>query len=72
MTPIPNPIPLNTFVLEHLLKPKEQQKSLNKFTDQLFGTTSLKFSPTPPRVPAKGKEVAIVKEQVNELVTYQE
>ncbi|GJZ10544.1 hypothetical protein Tco_0545303, partial [Tanacetum coccineum] len=63
MTPIPNPIPLNTFVLEHLLKPKEQQKSLNKFTDQLFGTTSLKFSPTPPRVPAKGKEVAIVKEQ---------
>ncbi|GKA73770.1 hypothetical protein Tco_0780072 [Tanacetum coccineum] len=59
MTPIPNLIPLNTFVLEHLLKPKEQQKSLNKFTDQLFGTTSLKFSPTPPRDPAKGKEVAI-------------
>ncbi|GJS41482.1 hypothetical protein Tco_0566525 [Tanacetum coccineum] len=67
-TPIPNPIPLNTFVLEHLLKPEEQQKSLHEFTDQLFGTTSLKFSPTPPREPtpsrdlAKGKEFTIVKE----------
>nr|GEV05095.1 hypothetical protein [Tanacetum cinerariifolium] len=45
---------------------------------KLFGTTSLKFSPTPlreptpPRDPAKGKEVIIVKEQVNELVTYQD
>ncbi|GKA62427.1 hypothetical protein Tco_0761946 [Tanacetum coccineum] len=78
MTPIPNPIPPNTFVPEHLLKPEEQQKSLHEFTDQLFGTTSSNFSPTPPREPipprdpAKGKEVAIVKEQVNELVTYQE
>ncbi|GJY32507.1 hypothetical protein Tco_0416976, partial [Tanacetum coccineum] len=39
---------------------------------------SSKFSPTPPREPTpprdpvKGKEVAIMKEQVNELVTYQE
>ncbi|GJR75081.1 hypothetical protein Tco_0087446 [Tanacetum coccineum] len=62
----------------HLLKPKEQQKSLHDFTDELFGTTSSKFSPTPPREPtpprdpAKGKEVAIVKEQVNKLITYQE
>ncbi|GJS83128.1 hypothetical protein Tco_0749669, partial [Tanacetum coccineum] len=78
MTPIPNPIPLNTFAPEHLLKPEEQQKSLHDFTNQLFGTTSSKFlptpprEPTPPRDPAKGKEVAIVKEQVNELVTYQE
>ncbi|GJT95820.1 hypothetical protein Tco_1091338 [Tanacetum coccineum] len=78
ITPIPNPIPLNTFVLGHLLKPEEQRKSLHEFTDQLFGTTSSKFSPTPPREPtpprdpAKGKEVAIVKEQVNELVTYRE
>ncbi|GKA42454.1 hypothetical protein Tco_0735114, partial [Tanacetum coccineum] len=78
MTPIPNPIPLNTFVPKHLLKPEEQQKSLHDFTDQLFGTTSSKFSLTPPREPtplrdpAKGKEVNIVKEQVNELVTYQE
>nr|GEV63063.1 retrovirus-related Pol polyprotein from transposon TNT 1-94 [Tanacetum cinerariifolium] len=61
-----------------LLKPEEQQKSLYEFTDQLFGTTFLKFSPTPRieptplRDPAKGKEVAIVKKQVNELVTYQE
>ncbi|GKE13599.1 hypothetical protein Tco_1417150, partial [Tanacetum coccineum] len=78
MTPILNLIPLNTFIPRHLLKPEEQQKSLQEFTDQLFGTTSSKFSPTPPREPtplrdpAKGKEVAIVKEQVNELVTYQE
>ncbi|GKA01872.1 hypothetical protein Tco_0674537 [Tanacetum coccineum] len=57
---------------QHLLKPEEQQKSFHKFTDQLFGTTSLKFSPTPPKDPVKGKEFSIVKEQVNELVTYQE
>ncbi|GJZ23008.1 hypothetical protein Tco_0560467 [Tanacetum coccineum] len=69
ITPIPNPIPLNTFVLGYLLKPEEQRKSLHEFTDQLFGTTSSKFSPTPPREPtpprdpAKGKEVVIVKEQ---------
>nr|GEZ23866.1 hypothetical protein [Tanacetum cinerariifolium] len=56
-TPIHNPIPLNTFT---------------------FGTTSSKFSPTPPREPtpprdlAKGKEIGIMKEKVNELVTYQE
>ncbi|GJX03810.1 hypothetical protein Tco_0189726 [Tanacetum coccineum] len=78
LTLIPNPIPLNTFVPKHLLKPEEQQKSLHDVTDQLFGTTSSKFLPTPPREPtppkdpAKGKEVAILKEQVNELITYQE
>ncbi|GJV18207.1 hypothetical protein Tco_1363530 [Tanacetum coccineum] len=81
MTPIPNiqnPIPLNSFVPKHLLKPEEQQKSVQEFTGQLFGITSLKFSPTPlreptpPRDSAKGKEDAIVKEQVNELVPYQE
>nr|GEV36260.1 hypothetical protein [Tanacetum cinerariifolium] len=78
ITPIPNPIPLNTFIPKHLLKPEEQQKSLHDFTNQLFRTTSLKFSPTPPREPTplrdhtKGKEITIVKEQVNELVTYQE
>ncbi|GJY05957.1 hypothetical protein Tco_0371897 [Tanacetum coccineum] len=33
MTPIHNPIPLNTFIPGHLLKPKEQQKSLHEFTD---------------------------------------
>ncbi|GJY04746.1 hypothetical protein Tco_0370686 [Tanacetum coccineum] len=53
MTPIPNPILLNTFVLKD------------------FSPTPLR-EPTPPRDPAKGKEVTIVKEQVNELVTYQE
>nr|GEU64350.1 hypothetical protein [Tanacetum cinerariifolium] len=67
MTPIPNLIPLNTFVPKHLSKPEEQQKSLHDFTNKLFGTTSLKFSqtlprePTPPRDPAKGKEISIVK-----------
>ncbi|GKG35915.1 hypothetical protein Tco_0443593, partial [Tanacetum coccineum] len=52
MRPIPdiqNPIPLNSFVSKHLLKREEQKKSVNEFTNQLFGTTSLKFSPTPPR-----------------------
>nr|GEW09664.1 hypothetical protein [Tanacetum cinerariifolium] len=53
----------------HLLKLKEQQKSLHDFTNKLFGTTSLKFSPTPPKEPTplrdltKGKEIAIMKEQ---------
>ncbi|GKE80705.1 hypothetical protein Tco_1550705 [Tanacetum coccineum] len=66
MTPIPNLIPQNTFVPKDLLKPEEPQRSLHDFTNQLFGTTSSKFSPTPPREPtpprdlAKGKEVAIV------------
>nr|GEV72729.1 uncharacterized mitochondrial protein AtMg00810-like [Tanacetum cinerariifolium] len=76
MTPIPNiqnPIPLKTIVLEHLLKPKEQQKSVREFTNQLFGTTSSNFSlthpkePTPPRDSAKGKKIAVVEEQVNNL-----
>nr|GEZ21668.1 hypothetical protein [Tanacetum cinerariifolium] len=78
MTPIPNPIHLNTFAPKDLLKPEQQQKYLNDFTNQLFRTTSSKFSPTPlrepthPKDPTKGKEVTIVKEQVNELVTYHE
>ncbi|GJS76750.1 hypothetical protein Tco_0726631 [Tanacetum coccineum] len=65
-------IPLSSFVPEHL------QKSVKDFTNQLFRTTSSKFSPTlpreptPPRDPSKGKEVAIIKEQVNKLVPFQE
>ncbi|GJT20769.1 retrovirus-related pol polyprotein from transposon TNT 1-94 [Tanacetum coccineum] len=65
-------IPLSSFVPEHL------QKSVKDFTNQLFGTTSSKFSPTPPREPtplrdpSKGKEVAVIKEQVNKLVPFQE
>ncbi|GKC24228.1 hypothetical protein Tco_1026378 [Tanacetum coccineum] len=52
MTLIPdilNPTPLNTFVPEHLLNSKEQQKSIQEFTDQLFKTTSSRFSPTPSK-----------------------
>nr|GEX24327.1 retrovirus-related Pol polyprotein from transposon TNT 1-94 [Tanacetum cinerariifolium] len=69
MTLIPNPIPMNTFVPKRLLKPEEQKKSLHDFTNQMFGTTSSKFSPNPPREPipprdpAKGKEISVVKEQ---------
>ncbi|GKA17765.1 hypothetical protein Tco_0697602 [Tanacetum coccineum] len=81
MTRIPdiqNPTPLNTFFPEHLINPKEQQKSIQEFTDQLFKTTSLRFSPThpkeptPPRDSSKGKAVAILEEPGNELVKYQE
>nr|GFA06131.1 hypothetical protein [Tanacetum cinerariifolium] len=81
MTPIPdiqNPTPLNTFIPKHLLKPKEQQKSIQEFTDQLFKTTFSRFSPTPPRKitpprdSSKGKAVAIIEEPRNELVKYQE
>nr|GEV98073.1 hypothetical protein [Tanacetum cinerariifolium] len=75
---IPNPTPMNTFVPEYPLKPKEQQKSIQEFIDQLFKTTSLRFSPTPsrelkpPRDSSKGKEVAIIEEPGNKLVKYQE
>nr|GEW90362.1 hypothetical protein [Tanacetum cinerariifolium] len=34
---------------KHLLQSKEQQKSRQEFTDQLFKTTSSRFSPTPPK-----------------------
>ncbi|GJZ33144.1 hypothetical protein Tco_0578580 [Tanacetum coccineum] len=54
-TPFPNienPIPLSSFIPEHLLNPEE--KSLQDFTDQLFKITSSKFSPTPPRDSFKG------------------
>nr|GEU86583.1 retrovirus-related Pol polyprotein from transposon TNT 1-94 [Tanacetum cinerariifolium] len=58
---------------KHLLKPKEQQKSIQEFTDQLFKTTFLRFSPTPPRElthlrdSSKGKAYAIIEEPQNEL-----
>nr|GEW01412.1 protein pectic arabinogalactan synthesis-related isoform X2 [Tanacetum cinerariifolium] len=81
MTPIsdiPNPTPLNTFVPEHLLKPKKQQKYVQEFTDQLFQTISSKFPPTPPKEPTPprissiDKEVAVIEEPRNKLVQYQE
>ncbi|GJW57796.1 reverse transcriptase domain-containing protein [Tanacetum coccineum] len=46
---------------------------MQEFTDQLFKTTSSRFSPTPPREPtplrdsSKGKAVAIIEEPGNEL-----
>ncbi|GKG63517.1 hypothetical protein Tco_0643065, partial [Tanacetum coccineum] len=50
------------------------QPSVKEFTDQLFGTTSSKFLPTPPREPtpprdsSKGKVVATKEELGNEFV----
>ncbi|GKD02466.1 hypothetical protein Tco_1177440 [Tanacetum coccineum] len=44
--------------------PNKPQPSVKQFTDQLFGTTSLNFSPTPPRYTtpprdeSKGKGIA--------------
>ncbi|GKA23787.1 hypothetical protein Tco_0709820 [Tanacetum coccineum] len=58
VTPIPNPIPLNTFAPKDILKPEKQHKSLNDFTNQLFATTSSKFSPTPPREPTPPRDPA--------------
>ncbi|GKB36080.1 hypothetical protein Tco_0881022, partial [Tanacetum coccineum] len=58
--------------------PSKPQPSVKQFTDQLFGTTSSKFSPTPPREQtpprdsSKGKAVTIIEEPGNELVQYQE
>ncbi|GJZ43770.1 hypothetical protein Tco_0591025 [Tanacetum coccineum] len=48
------------------------QPSVKQITDQLFGTTSSKFSPTPPREPtpprdsSKGKAVTIIEEPRDE------
>ncbi|GJX87130.1 putative cysteine-rich receptor-like protein kinase 35 [Tanacetum coccineum] len=58
--------------------PSKPQPSVKQFTDQLFGTTSLKYSPTPPKEPtpprdlSKGKAATITEEPGNELVQYQE
>ncbi|GKD68511.1 hypothetical protein Tco_1322601 [Tanacetum coccineum] len=58
--------------------PSKPQPSVKHFTDQLFGITSSKFSPThlreptPPRDSSKGKAAAIIEEPKNELVQYQE
>nr|GEV90638.1 retrovirus-related Pol polyprotein from transposon TNT 1-94 [Tanacetum cinerariifolium] len=63
---------------QHPDQNKGEQISEANIADILFRTTFSKFSPTPPKEPtpprylAKGKEIAIVKEQVNELVSYQE
>ncbi|GJX02603.1 hypothetical protein Tco_0186516 [Tanacetum coccineum] len=48
-----NPTPLNTFVPKQLLKSKEQQKSIQEFTDQLFKTKSSRFSPNRSESSAK-------------------
>nr|GEV23402.1 uncharacterized mitochondrial protein AtMg00810-like [Tanacetum cinerariifolium] len=81
MTPIPDIpylIPLNTFFPAHLLKPEEQQKSVKEFTNQLFATTSSKFSPTPPseslllELNLNGKEAKKVNmmEEYNHLISF--
>ncbi|GKB64337.1 hypothetical protein Tco_0920523 [Tanacetum coccineum] len=65
------------FKLVHPI-PNKLQLSVKQITNQLSGTTSLKFSPTPPREPTpprdsyKGKAVTIIEEPGNELVQYQE
>ncbi|GJU40065.1 hypothetical protein Tco_1193022 [Tanacetum coccineum] len=62
---------------EHQLADKIHSSRLI-FESQGEQPAKLEFSPTPPREPtpprdsAKGKEVTIVKEPVNELVLYQE
>ncbi|GKF06481.1 hypothetical protein Tco_0037149 [Tanacetum coccineum] len=63
-------------IMHHI--PNKPQPSVKQFTGQLFGATSSKYSPTPPREPTppkdlfKGKEAAIIEEPGNELVQYQE
>ncbi|GJZ72434.1 hypothetical protein Tco_0636285 [Tanacetum coccineum] len=55
------------FKIMHLI-PSKPQSSVKQFTDQLFGTTSSKYSPTPLREPtpprdlSKGKAAAIIEE----------
>ncbi|GJS40083.1 hypothetical protein Tco_0565126 [Tanacetum coccineum] len=58
--------------------PSKPQPSIKEFTDQLFGTTFSKYSPTLPKEPkplrdlSKGKAAAITEEPGNELVQYPE
>ncbi|GJU01715.1 hypothetical protein Tco_1112053 [Tanacetum coccineum] len=60
------------FKIMHLI-PSNPQPSVKQFTDQLFGTTSSKYSPTPLREPtpprdlSKGKAAAIIEEPGNKL-----
>nr|GEX83999.1 hypothetical protein [Tanacetum cinerariifolium] len=74
---IPTPTPLSSFFAEPLRKPVQQLKMVQEFIDQLFGTTSSRFSLTPlkeptlPRDTSKGKEVT-TEEPKNELVAYME
>ncbi|GKA81684.1 hypothetical protein Tco_0788376 [Tanacetum coccineum] len=81
---IPSPTPLKSIMVEPPKVTKASKMTLDQFTKHLSKTTSSIFSLTPPREPnlpkeptpprdfAQGKEVAITKEQVNKLVSYQE
>ncbi|GKA56847.1 hypothetical protein Tco_0755919 [Tanacetum coccineum] len=81
---IPSPTPLKSIMPEPPKVTKASKMTLDQFTKHLNKTTSSIFSPTPlrelnllkeptpPRDSAKGKEVAIIEEQVNKLVSYQE
>ncbi|GJW42783.1 hypothetical protein Tco_0071582 [Tanacetum coccineum] len=65
------------FKIMHLV-PIKSHLSVEQFTDQLFGTTTSKFSPsspkepTPPREESKWKCITIEKPPRNELVSFQE
>nr|GEY03992.1 hypothetical protein [Tanacetum cinerariifolium] len=61
MTPIPTfptPTPLCSIPSEHMMKPAPQQESIQEFTDKLFQTTSLSFSPAPLKEPSPPKDLA--------------
>ncbi|GJU51031.1 hypothetical protein Tco_1220586 [Tanacetum coccineum] len=51
--------------------PNKPQPSVKQFTSQLFGTTSLKFSPTPPRDEFKEKGIA-TKEPPKDIMPFME
>nr|GEX97839.1 ribonuclease H-like domain-containing protein [Tanacetum cinerariifolium] len=69
--------PLNSISSEQLVLDELQKKKVNDFTNQLFNTTSLNFSPTPPREPTpprdpgKGKGPAVQEESGNALIINQ-
>ncbi|GJW04088.1 hypothetical protein Tco_1562944 [Tanacetum coccineum] len=76
-----NPEPMRRDLIQnHASHPQQAttKLSVKQFTGQLFRTTSLKYSPTPPKKPtpprdlSKGKAAAITEEPGNELVQYQE
>ncbi|GKB71222.1 phospholipase-like protein, partial [Tanacetum coccineum] len=72
---IPTQTPLSSLIPEHVQNPLQQKLSIEQFTDQLFGTTSSSFAPsppkepTPPRDPSKGKGVA-TEEHIKELILH--
>ncbi|GJT30246.1 hypothetical protein Tco_0910521 [Tanacetum coccineum] len=83
LIPSINPIPLKSFIQEHLLQPEVAKMMVKEFTNHLLKTTSSIYSttppkdltpprePTPPRDKSKGKGIA-TKDPLKEIIPFME